>query len=53
MPRKVQVAQFREDGVAIDNGIKEGEHVIISGLNRLTPGMVVTEKTAAPPEQQR
>lgn len=53
VPRKVQVAQFREDGVAIDNGIKEGEHVIISGLNRLTPGMAVTEKTAAPPEQQR
>ena len=53
VPRKVQVAQFREDGVAIDNGLKEGEQVIISGLNRLTPGMAVTAKAAATPEQQR
>lgn len=53
MPRKVLVAQFREDGALIDNGLKVGERVIISGLNRLTPGMAVTAKTAAAPEQQR
>jgi multidrug efflux pump subunit AcrA (membrane-fusion protein) len=53
VPRKVQVAQFSEHGALIDNGLKEGERVIISGLNRLTPGMAVSAKTAAPPERQR
>lgn len=52
-PRRVQVAQFREDGAAIGSGIKEGEQIIISGLNRLTPGLAVTARAAAAPEQQR
>lgn len=53
VPRQVQVAQFREDGAAIDNGLKEGERVILSGLNRLTPGMAVTIKMTTPLTQQR
>jgi multidrug efflux system membrane fusion protein len=52
-PRAVQVAQFREDGATIASGLTEGEIVIISGLNRLTPGMAVTPRPAATPEQQR
>lgn len=53
VPRKVQVAQFSEHGALVENGLKEGERVIISGLNRLTPGMAVSAKIAAPPERQR
>ena len=53
MPRTIQVAQFREDGVAIASGLGEGEQVIVSGLNRLTAGMAVTSRPAATPEQQR
>lgn len=52
-PRGVQIAQFREDGALISDGLKVGELVIVSGLNQLVAGLAVTPRTLTTPDRQR
>jgi RND family efflux transporter MFP subunit len=40
-PRAVQVGAYREDGVPVTQGLREGEQVVATGLHVLTPGMAV------------
>jgi len=51
--RPVQVARFREDGVALSGGLEGGEQVIVSGAGRLVDGQEVQARPVTPPEQQR
>ncbi|MBS1139152.1 MAG: Secretion protein HlyD [Proteobacteria bacterium] len=51
--RPVKVSQFREDGVAINEGLQVGELVIISGAGKLVDGQDVQPKPATPPVRQR
>jgi len=51
--RPVQIAQFREDGVAITAGLQAGELVIISGAGKLVDGQDVQPKLSTPPARQR
>jgi multidrug efflux system membrane fusion protein len=51
--RPVQVAQFRENGVAISSGLQAGELVIVSGANKLVDGQDVNTRPATPPDRQR
>jgi RND family efflux transporter MFP subunit len=52
-PRSVRVAQYREDGALIADGIAPGEPVVVSGQRRLLPGQAVQARTAAEPAAQR
>lgn len=52
-PRPVQVAQFREDGVAIAGGLQAGELVVVAGAAKLAPGQAVQPTPVASPSQQR
>lgn len=52
-PRPVRVAQFREDGAFIADGIAPGEPVVVAGQRRLVPGQAVEARTAAEPSAQR
>jgi RND family efflux transporter MFP subunit len=52
-PRPVRVAQFREDGALIADGIAPGEPVVVAGQRRLVPGQAVQARTAAEPAAQR
>jgi membrane fusion protein (multidrug efflux system) len=49
--RRVKTGPSREGYTAIAEGLKEGELVIVQGVQRVRPGMVVnaTEAPAAPP----
>jgi len=47
----VTVAQFRENGVVISAGLKEGETIVVVGAHRLTEGQHVEAQTM--PEQAR
>lgn len=51
--RPVQVAAFREDGVAISGGLDAGEQVIVSGANKLVDGQDVRAPATTPPDRQR
>jgi membrane fusion protein, multidrug efflux system len=51
--RPVTVAQYREDGAVIANGLQNGELVIISGTSKLVADQVVTVKIAPSPTEQR
>lgn len=51
--RSVEVDAFRENGAMIAKGLREGEQVIISGLNQLVPGLAVTPRPVTLPERQR
>ena len=51
-PHPVKVAQFREDGVSISDGLKAGELVVITGTNKLVSGQSVEAQLATPPAQQ-
>jgi multidrug efflux system membrane fusion protein len=51
--RPVQVAAFREDGVAISGGLDAGEQVIVSGANKLVDGQDVRAQATTPPDRQR
>jgi RND family efflux transporter MFP subunit len=53
LSRPVQVARFREDGVALNGGLEAGELVIISGAGQLVDGQAVEARPATPPERQR
>jgi multidrug efflux system membrane fusion protein len=47
--RSVQLGQSLQGLRAIKEGIKEGERVIVSGMQRVKPGAVVKVKTQEPP----
>ncbi len=53
LSRPVQVAQFREDGVALAGGLALGELVIVSGAGKLVDGQAVQAKPVTPPDRQR
>ena len=40
-PRAVEIGAFKEDGIFITKGLKEGESVIAAGEHTLVPGQVV------------
>ena len=40
-PRAVQTGMFREDGVVITEGLKDGEQVVVAGVHTLVPGQIV------------
>lgn len=52
-PRPVRVAQFREDGALIADGLAPGEPVVVAGQRRLVAGQPVQARTAAEPVAQR
>jgi multidrug efflux system membrane fusion protein len=37
----VELGQYREDGVTILSGVKNGDIVVIAGVQKLVPGQVV------------
>lgn len=39
--RAVKLGTYRQDGVLIENGVKQGEWVVSAGVNKLQPGQVV------------
>jgi RND family efflux transporter MFP subunit len=45
--RNVKLGPYREDGVLIEDGIKQGEWVVTAGVNKLQPGQVVRPYEAA------
>src|SRR5574343_298222 len=51
--RPIRIAQFREDGAAISEGLQAGELVIVSGANKLVDGQNVTTRPVTPPDRQR
>lgn len=40
-PRVVRTGVFREDGVTISDGLRDGEQVVVAGVHTLVPGQVV------------
>lgn len=52
-PQPIKVAQFREDGVSIAEGLQAGELVIVAGAGKLVAGQAVSPKTAPSPAEQR
>ena len=53
LTRSVQVARFREDGVALAGGVEAGELVIVSGTGRLVDDQEVQPKPLTPADRQR
>ena len=51
--RPVQVARFREDGVALTGGLDAGELVIVSGAGNLVDGQEVQARPSTTPDRQR
>lgn len=51
--RPVQVARFREDGVALAGGLQAGELVVVSGAGKLVDGQEVQARPVTPPDRQR
>lgn len=49
-PRAVQTGVFREDGVTISDGLRNGEQVVVAGVQTLVPGQIVraTETRSLP-----
>ncbi len=47
--RKVEVGQPYKDQWVVTSGLKQGEQVIVEGLQKVRPGQVVDAKPAAPP----
>ncbi len=39
--RAVKLGTYRQDGVLIEDGVKQGEWVVAAGVNKLQPGQVV------------
>jgi RND family efflux transporter MFP subunit len=52
-PRPVRPLSFREDGVAIAEGLRAGERVVVAGTQRLIAGQDVEIREAPQPAQQR
>lgn len=51
--RPIQVAGFREDGVAISGGLQPGEQIVVSGASKLVDGQEVKPQPTTPPDRQR
>ncbi|UYN94576.1 MAG: efflux RND transporter periplasmic adaptor subunit [Enhydrobacter sp.] len=51
--RRVKVGTSRDGLLAIQDGLKEGERVIVQGQQRVRAGMTVTPQMAAPPLQKQ
>src|SRR5574343_337123 len=51
--RPVRIAQFREDGAAVSDGLQAGELVVVSGANKLVDGQAVNTRAVTPPDRQR
>lgn len=51
--RAVQIGQYREDGVTILGGLKNGDIVVTAGVQKLTPAQVVRPLPAAPTTEAR
>src|SRR5574343_78226 len=51
--RPVRIAQFREDGAAVSDGLQAGELVVVSGANKLVDGQDVHTRPVTPPDRQR
>jgi len=51
--RPVRIAQFREDGAALSDGLQAGELVVVSGANKLVDGQAVNTRPVTPPDRQR
>lgn len=47
--RKVSLGAYREDGVLVDDGLKQGEWVVSAGVHKLQPGQVVRPYESAAP----
>ncbi len=47
--RRVRLGIGQEGVVAVEDGLKEGERVVVQGQQRIRPGMTVTPTLAAPP----
>lgn len=45
--RNVKLGPYRQDGVLIESGLREGEWVVAAGVNKLQPGQVVRPYEAA------
>ena len=45
--RNVRLGSYREDGVLIEDGLKQGEWVVTAGVNKLQPNQVVRPYEAA------
>lgn len=52
-PRPVRPLSFREDGVAIAEGLRAGERVVVAGTQRLIAGQDVEAREAPQPALQR
>ncbi|MGH6630046.1 MAG: hypothetical protein ACREB3_09975, partial [Burkholderiales bacterium] len=39
--RQVRLGAYREDGVLIEDGLRQGEWVVSAGVNKLQPSQVV------------
>jgi multidrug efflux system membrane fusion protein len=56
--RAVKLGAYRQDGVLIEEGVKQGEWVVAAGVNKLQPGQVVrpyetgTQSTTTPAPAQ-
>jgi multidrug efflux system membrane fusion protein len=47
--RKVTLGAYREDGVLIEDGLRQGEWVVSAGVHKLQPGQVVRPYESADP----
>lgn len=48
-PRRVQVGQRAEDRVEITSGLEPGDHVVVTGVQQMRPGLAVEEVSAEGP----
>ena len=50
----VTIGQYREDGVVVTSGVREGDWIVAAGVHKLLPGQVVRPydggSTGAPPD---
>lgn len=46
-PRAIEIGQYREDGVTVLSGLKQGEWVVAAGVHKLLPGQKVRLPEAA------
>jgi membrane fusion protein (multidrug efflux system) len=45
--RRVQVPRINQERAVIADGLSEGENVIVEGVNKVRPGIVVDAATAS------
>ena len=47
--RKVQVRQFREDGVLLAGGVQPGETIAAAGVHKIVAGQLMQPRVASRP----